>query len=100
MTPLPHRLFTLSVLLLHLIFFSWGQSSNKDVKRPSCDRCDLHFSCHCSHGGFSSVPVVTEKALTLDISFNDITMVADDDLMGHTRLMALDLHGNTLRSKG
>ncbi|XP_040887560.1 toll-like receptor 2 type-2 [Toxotes jaculatrix] len=88
-------LFTLLLLLL-LLALCRGQRSNLDAGRPSCDGCDLHLSCNCSCGGFSRVPVVTDRALTLDLSFNNITMVTDVDLTGHRPLRALSLHGNRL----
>ncbi|XP_032437863.1 toll-like receptor 2 type-1 [Xiphophorus hellerii] len=72
------------------------QTANRDDGRPTCKRCDLHHSCNCSFGGFTHVPMVTDQALSLDLSFNNITMVTQDDLMGHSRLRALDLHGNRL----
>ncbi|XP_062301242.1 toll-like receptor 2 [Scomber scombrus] len=83
-------------LLLLLLFSSlcWGQRS--DSEKPSCNRCDLQLSCNCSYGGFIAVPVVTGLALTLDLSFNNITVVTDDDLTGHKPLRALSLHGNRL----
>ncbi|XP_070785759.1 toll-like receptor 2 [Enoplosus armatus] len=80
--------FTILFLLLSLCR---GQSST-----PSCDRCDLRLSCNCSRGGFARVPTVTDRALTLDLSFNNITVVTADDLTGHARLRALRLHGNGL----
>ncbi|XP_054863466.1 toll-like receptor 2 isoform X1 [Amphiprion ocellaris] len=72
-----------------------GRSDSGDG-RSSCHRCDSHLSCNCSHGGFTHIPVVTDRALTIDLSCNAIATVMDDDLMGHTRLRALDLHGNGL----
>uniref|UniRef100_A0A668A440 Toll-like receptor 2 n=1 Tax=Myripristis murdjan TaxID=586833 RepID=A0A668A440_9TELE len=45
---------------------------------------------------FTRVPTVTDGALTLDLSFNNISEVTDDDLIGHAHLRALSLHGNTL----
>ncbi|MEQ2178597.1 hypothetical protein GOODEAATRI_015691 [Goodea atripinnis] len=84
---------SLTLLLASLIR---GQMLNGDEGRPSCSRCDLHLSCNCSYSGFTSIPMVTDQALSLDLSFNNITMVTQDDLMGLSRLRALDLHGNRL----
>ncbi|XP_074555440.1 toll-like receptor 2 [Halichoeres trimaculatus] len=81
-------------LLLLLLLLCWAQRS--DHGRPSCDRCDPQLSCDCSHSGFTCVPVVTDLALTLDLSFNNITEVTERDLTGHRRLKALSLHGNRL----
>uniref|UniRef100_A0A3Q2U3V3 Toll-like receptor 2 type-2 n=1 Tax=Fundulus heteroclitus TaxID=8078 RepID=A0A3Q2U3V3_FUNHE len=67
-----------------------------DDGRPSCSRCDLHLCCNCSYNGFTSIPVVTDQALVLNLSFNNISMVTQDDLTGHVRLRVLDLHGNRL----
>lgn len=89
----PHSMGQPTNLFLTLLFLllspCWGQSSH-----PSCDRCDQQLSCNCSYGEFTSVPTVTERALTLDLSFNNITMVAADDLTGHAQLRVLNLHGN------
>ncbi|XP_041820711.1 toll-like receptor 2 type-2 [Chelmon rostratus] len=75
----------------------WGhQRSNPDGERSSCDHCDLRLSCNCSYGGFTHIPVVTDRALSLDLSFNNITVVTADDLKGHRGLRALSLHGNRL----
>lgn len=78
-----------------LLPLCWGQRSNPLAERSSCDRCD-HLACNCSYGGFTHIPMVTDRALTLDLSFNNITVVTGDDLAGHGRLRALNLHGNRL----
>ncbi|CAJ1048266.1 LOW QUALITY PROTEIN: toll-like receptor 2 type-2 [Xyrichtys novacula] len=85
--------FTLLSILLSLC---WAQQSDPGSERPPCDRCDLQLSCDCSHGGFTHVPMVTDLALTLDLSFNNISEVTEDDLTGHSRLKALSLQGNRL----
>ncbi|XP_021166235.2 toll-like receptor 2 isoform X1 [Fundulus heteroclitus] len=90
------HLTTCSLTLLLLPSLIQGQMLDPDDGRPSCDHCDLHLSCNCSFSGFTRVPTVTDQALSLDLSFNNITMVTQDDLMGHSRLRALDLHGNRL----
>ncbi|XP_030609579.1 toll-like receptor 2 [Archocentrus centrarchus] len=91
----PTRCYS-SLLFLFFLSVSWGQRSNTDNKRPICDHCNQQLSCNCSYGGFTSVPTVTGSALSLNLSFNSITVVTDDDLMGHMPLKALDLHGNGL----
>ncbi|XP_014853364.1 PREDICTED: toll-like receptor 2 isoform X1 [Poecilia mexicana] len=83
-------------LLLLLVPLIRGQEVNGDDGRPTCRRCDLHHCCNCSHSGFTRVPMVTDQALRLDLSFNNITNMTKDDLMGHSRLRALDLHANGL----
>uniref|UniRef100_A0A3P9NQG9 Toll-like receptor 2 n=2 Tax=Poecilia reticulata TaxID=8081 RepID=A0A3P9NQG9_POERE len=83
-------------LLLLLVPLIWGQEVNGNDGRPTCRRCNLHHCCNCSHSGFTRVPVVTHQALRLDLSFNNITNMTKDDLMGHSRLRALDLHANGL----
>ncbi|XP_017292469.1 toll-like receptor 2 [Kryptolebias marmoratus] len=85
--------FTLFLLFLSVC---WGQRSNTDRGRLSCSRCNLHFTCNCSHGGFTRVPVVTDRALSLNLSFNNITVVTSDDLTDHSQLRLLDLHCNRL----
>ncbi|XP_051800424.1 toll-like receptor 2 type-2 isoform X1 [Acanthochromis polyacanthus] len=94
--PTSCHLTLLLLLLLLLLNFCRGQGSDSGDGRPSCDRCDLHLSCNCSHSGFTHIPVVTDRALTIDLSYNAIASVMDDDLTGHTRLRVLDLHGNGL----
>uniref|UniRef100_A0A4W6BLA2 Toll-like receptor 2 n=1 Tax=Lates calcarifer TaxID=8187 RepID=A0A4W6BLA2_LATCA len=91
LSSLHHFLF-----LLFLFSLCWGQRTNQDTGRPSCNRCDRRLSCDCSRGGFTRVPMVTDRALTLDLSFNNITEVTDVDLTGHEQLRALSLHGNRL----
>uniref|UniRef100_A0A3P9IGJ1 Toll-like receptor 2 n=1 Tax=Oryzias latipes TaxID=8090 RepID=A0A3P9IGJ1_ORYLA len=83
-----------------LLLLSWafGQTSITGGDRSPCQRCDLQLSCDCSHSGFSHVPTVTDQALRLDLSFNNITTITCDDLKGLSRLVALDLHGNRLSS--
>ncbi|XP_035849708.1 toll-like receptor 2 type-2 [Sander lucioperca] len=81
-------------LTLLFVYLCWGQRSNPEGERSSCNQCDLQLACNCSYGGFTRIPMVTDRALTLDLSFNDITGVTSDDLRGHRRLRALSLHGN------
>uniref|UniRef100_A0A3Q2EHK7 Toll-like receptor 2 n=1 Tax=Cyprinodon variegatus TaxID=28743 RepID=A0A3Q2EHK7_CYPVA len=83
-------------LLLLLASLIQGRMVNGEDGRPSCSRCDLNLSCNCSHGGFTQVPMVTDQALILDLSFNNITLVTQDDLMGYSRLRVLNLHGNRI----
>ncbi|TDG99376.1 hypothetical protein EPR50_G00193710 [Perca flavescens] len=85
---------TILYFTLLFIYLCCGQRSNPDGERSSCDKCDQRLTCNCSYGGFTHVPMVTDRALTLDLSFNDITGVTSDDLTGHRRLRALSLHGN------
>lgn len=80
--------------LLFFISLSWGHRPNPGDERSSCDRCDLHLLCNCSYGGFTSVPMVTDRALILDLSFNNIAIMKNDDLAGHTLMRVLSLHGN------
>lgn len=79
--------------IIILLALCWGQRSNPDDERPSCGRCDLRLTCNCSYDGFTRVPMVTDRALSLDLSYNNITVVTDDDLTGHRQLRALSLHG-------
>ncbi|CAL8241242.1 unnamed protein product [Merluccius merluccius] len=78
-----------SSFLLLLLSVSRGQ-------RSSCDLCDLHMSCDCSRQGFSTVPMITQQAITLDLSFNVIAEVTEDDLRNHTPLRVLNFRGNRI----
>ncbi|XP_070404285.1 toll-like receptor 2 [Nothobranchius furzeri] len=79
-----------------ILILSLCSGQRSDHRRSSCSRCDLHLSCNCSYGELSHVPMVTDEALSLDLSFNNITVVTDNDLTGHSRLKVLNLHGNRL----
>lgn len=83
------------ILLVLGLALCGGQRSTSQGDRPSCDRCDLAFRCNCSSAGLTCVPTVTEQALSLDLSFNAIATVTEEDLRGHRRLRALSLHGET-----
>ncbi|KAM6909413.1 toll-like receptor 2 [Xenentodon cancila] len=103
--PLFHLLFQMKYpclhsftvpLLLVLLVLCRGRSSDTPDNWPSCNQCNPQFSCNCSCGGYTHVPTVTDQALTLDLSFNNITEVTDDDFKGYKQLKALDLHANRL----
>ncbi|XP_038163198.1 toll-like receptor 2 [Cyprinodon tularosa] len=85
-------------ILAPLLFSSliWGQMENGDDGRLPCSRCNPHRYCNCSHSGFTHVPMVTDQALSLDLSFNNITLVTQNDLLEHSKLRVLDFHGNRL----
>ncbi|KAM4536954.1 toll-like receptor 2 type-2 [Odontesthes bonariensis] len=83
-------------LLLVFLSSCTGLSACTGDGRSPCSRCDPQLSCNCSHAGLTRVPMVTDRALSLDLSFNNITTVTDDDLTGHASLRTLDLHGNRL----
>ena len=89
-----------SLAMLVLLFFSQGQSSTPEVeKRSTCDQCDERLFCNCSSRNYRHVPTVTvTEVVTLDLSFNDITSVAEDDLREYTWLRTLDLHSNRIQS--
>ncbi|XP_029615554.1 toll-like receptor 2 [Salmo trutta] len=89
-----------SLAMLVLLFFSQGQSSTPEVeKRSTCDRCDERLFCDCSSRNYRHVPTVTvTEVVTLDLSFNDITTVAEDDLREYTWLRTLDLRSNRIQS--
>ncbi|XP_028998782.2 toll-like receptor 2 [Betta splendens] len=81
------------------LFFTsliWAQQFSPNENKSSCTRCDLQLVCNCSYGGFIFVPMVTERALTLDLSFNNITVVKSSDLADHALLRVLSLRGNKL----
>lgn len=88
------------VLLVLGLSLCEGQRSVLQGDRKSCDRCDLTFSCNCSSAGLTCVPMVTERALSLDLSFNDIAVVTAEDLKDHERLRVLSLHCETQHHVG
>lgn len=82
-------------LLILLTSACWCQRSDPGGGRPSCDHCDWQLFCNCSSSGYSRVPKVTDLALSLDLAFNNISELTDDDLMGHEELRALSLQSKT-----
>uniref|UniRef100_A0A672HJQ6 Toll-like receptor 2 n=1 Tax=Salarias fasciatus TaxID=181472 RepID=A0A672HJQ6_SALFA len=91
-------LFSVLLLLLSALGPGWSGTPDTSARRPSCTRCDLRRSCNCSHSSFTRVPAVTTRVLSLDVSFNNITVVTSDDLAGLKLLTALYLQGNGLAS--
>ncbi|KAK6322983.1 hypothetical protein J4Q44_G00053220 [Coregonus suidteri] len=89
-----------SLSMLFLLFFSQGQSSTPEVEeRSTCGQCDERLFCNCSSRNYRRVPTVTiTEVVTLDLSFNDITTVAEDDLREYTQLRTLDLRSNRIQS--
>lgn len=83
-------------LVILLTSACWCQRSDPGGGRPSCDHCDWQLFCNCSSSGYGRVPKVTDLALSLDLAFNNIAEVTDDDLMGHEELRALSLQSNRL----
>ncbi|KAL0970685.1 hypothetical protein UPYG_G00245690 [Umbra pygmaea] len=88
-----------SALLLPLFLFL-GQSSSQEFQgRMTCGRCDERLFCNCSSLNYQRIPRVTVvKVLTLDLSLNDITLVAEDDLREYRWLQTLDLHSNKIKN--
>lgn len=82
-------------VLFLLMSFCWGQRSDPGGEGSSCNRCDRQLFCNCSSNGYSHVPTVTDLALSLDLAFNNIAELTDDDLKGHRRLRALSLRSKT-----
>lgn len=82
-------------LLFLLMSFCWGQRSDPGGEGSTCNRCDCQLFCNCSSNGYSRVPTVTDLALSLDLAFNNIAEVTDDDLKGHRLLRALSLRSKT-----
>lgn len=78
--------------LILLTSICWCQRSDPVGGRPSCNHCDWQLFCNCSSSGYSRIPKVTDLALSLDLAFNSIAQVTDDDLMGHKELRALSLN--------
>uniref|UniRef100_A0AAY5ESW4 Toll-like receptor 2 n=1 Tax=Electrophorus electricus TaxID=8005 RepID=A0AAY5ESW4_ELEEL len=65
--------------------------------RPNCYECDQNHSCNCAAKNFMQVPVVPTNVLALDLSFNDIVSVEQNDLSTYTELKMLNLQKNKLR---
>lgn len=82
-------------LVILLTSACWCQRSEPGGGRPSCDHCDWQLFCNCSSSGYSRIPKVTDLALSLDLAFNNIAEVTDDDLKGHKELRALSLQSKT-----
>uniref|UniRef100_A0AAY5K4D4 Toll-like receptor 2 n=1 Tax=Esox lucius TaxID=8010 RepID=A0AAY5K4D4_ESOLU len=85
---------------LFLLFPCQGQSSTTGVvERSTCGPCDERLFCNCSSRNYTYIPTVEiVDVLTLDLSSNSITTVAEDDLRDYEHLQTLDLHSNKIQS--
>lgn len=92
MAELTRSYCTLVILLASV---GWCQRPNHGDGRQICLHCDWQLFCNCSSSEYSRVPKVTDLALSLDLAFNNITEVTDDDFMGHKKLEALSLQSKT-----
>lgn len=82
-------------LFVFICFILTG-SHTQTPERPNCHECDeVHF-CNCSARNLQRVPVVPANVLSLDLSFNEIGCIAQDDLAAYTELRALKLQRNKL----
>ncbi|KAI5090272.1 toll-like receptor 2 [Silurus meridionalis] len=65
-------------------------------ERPNCYECDNYHICSCSAKDFQHVPIVPPDVLSLDVSFNKIEFITQEDLSVYTELRTLKLQWNKL----
>ena len=85
-------------VFLPLLMLSWGAHGGLPHPRPKCDRCDENFACDCSSSNLQEVPAVSTSVKSLDLSFNEIKTIGQDDLCDYSNLEVLILRSNVISS--
>ncbi|XP_076150298.1 toll-like receptor 2 type-2 isoform X1 [Alosa pseudoharengus] len=85
-------------VLLTLLTLSWGWCVSPHP-RPKCDRCNENFVCDCTSLNLQEVPAIsTTSVISLDLSFNEIKTIGQDDFFEYSNLHVLILRGNMISS--
>ncbi|XP_062373600.1 toll-like receptor 2 type-2 [Sardina pilchardus] len=85
-------------VLLTLLTLSWGWWVSPHPK-PKCDRCNENFVCDCSSSNLQEVPAIsTRSVISMDLSFNEIKTIEQDDFSEYNNLQVLILRGNMISS--
>ncbi|XP_076150294.1 toll-like receptor 2 isoform X1 [Alosa pseudoharengus] len=85
-------------VLLTLLTLSWGWCVSPHP-RPKCDRCNENFVCDCTSLNLQEVPAIsTTSVISLDLSFNEIKTIGQDDFFEYSNLHVLILRENMISS--
>uniref|UniRef100_A0A4W6EQ14 Toll like receptor 2 n=1 Tax=Lates calcarifer TaxID=8187 RepID=A0A4W6EQ14_LATCA len=70
----------------------------KQKKQPQCHSCE-QTSCNCSRQNLSNVPSVPSKLITeLDISFNRLKTIMNDDFLAYVNLRSLIMTNSKIKT--
>lgn len=78
------------------IYFSLAGTHVQTAERPKCHECNEDHFCNCSAKNLQHVPIVPANVLSLDLSFNQIESVTQNDLAMCKELRTLKLQRNKL----
>ncbi|XP_062902315.1 toll-like receptor 2 [Mobula hypostoma] len=87
-----------SQCLLLVCIFVPATLSEDDRSDNTCQKCIPHNYCNCSSMKLKNIPLVSEKVLTFDLSFNNISQINDTDFIIYTELERLLLQSNQIQS--
>ncbi|XP_063074448.1 toll-like receptor 2 [Engraulis encrasicolus] len=87
-------------VLLVLLILCWDQNDGSPQTKEKCNRCvcDETFACDCSSLNLQEVPAISASTKSLDLSFNKIKTIGEDDFGGCTHLQILILRSNVISS--
>ncbi|XP_042340500.1 LOW QUALITY PROTEIN: toll-like receptor 2 [Plectropomus leopardus] len=84
-------------LLTFLSFVLLLMHQSFSLSRPQCHTCEL-TSCKCSGQNLTMVPVMPSKLITeLDLSFNGLETIMEDDLAAFASLRSLSINNNRIQ---
>ncbi|KAF4074887.1 hypothetical protein AMELA_G00228400, partial [Ameiurus melas] len=86
----------MELLLSVLVCLSLTRTHAQTSERPDCYECDEDLFCNCSAKTLHRVPIVPTNVLSLDVSFNEIESITEEDLTVYTALRTLKLQKNKL----
>lgn len=84
-------------VFLILLTLSWGLYGYPQP-RPKCGQCDENFACDCSSSNLHKVPAISKSVISLDLSFNVIRSIRQDDFFDYCYLQVLILRSNLISS--
>ncbi|XP_036418523.1 toll-like receptor 2 [Colossoma macropomum] len=79
------------------LFFNFWRVESVTSQRPQCHRCDEYHFCNCSAENLQQVPIIPANVLILDVSFNNIESIEQNDLSQYNELKILKVQKNRLR---
>ncbi|KAL2098187.1 hypothetical protein ACEWY4_007394 [Coilia grayii] len=85
-------------VFLTLLILCWGLNDGFPHPKPKCDRCDENFACDCTSSNLQEVPDISTSVKSLDLSFNEIKTIRQDDFCDYTHLEILILRSNIISS--
>ncbi|XP_064200518.1 toll-like receptor 2 type-2 [Anguilla rostrata] len=84
----------METLIFTLLIGCFLTRQSSQLERQNCQRCDKQFFCDCSDEGLPQVPKVPEDTLGLNLSFNHIEIINENDFHEYNHLKTLYLQIN------